>query len=500
MPEESRELESEPAPPRPTSSTTDLETEESDAQELAVWLTCLHRSLDLNETIRSIVDETRAWSGWDRVSLALPDGTVCRIEAISGLDSLDRRSAAARELGAVHQAALSADPTAIHHARRDSPPDLDSAPLAEYRERVGAEEVVLMPLQAKTGEVLGRIGFERFGPGSGNRKSVAQLERAAGLATVALDHALEHRRALTDPVTKLLNRFRVRPVAVTAMTLAGILAVLMFVRTDIVVSGTAILQPKRQRDVFAGINGVVEELHVRHGQEVSPGDPLLTLSSSELDLEIQRVSGERSTVQRQIADLETLRTAPGRARGGAGSGDEMAARGEELKTVLDNLQSQLAVLHRQQQGLVIRSPIAGRVISSNLDALLAERPVTRTDRLLTIANLNDPWLVHIHVDSRDWGPVLQAVEAGALEVTFWDASEAHVRHDAELIEVAQAVRIDPLQGTTLTITAQIDEANPDQFRPGMSVVPRLKCGSGALGSVWFRRFLDRLATWWSLLS
>ena len=52
----------------------------------------VHDSLDIRETAYTIVNEGRKLIGCDRVSICMQRGGVCKVEAISGQDTLDNRS------------------------------------------------------------------------------------------------------------------------------------------------------------------------------------------------------------------------------------------------------------------------------------------------------------------------------------------------------------------------------------------------------------------------
>jgi hypothetical protein len=70
----------------------ELQGSQSLWRELEQLVQALHRSLDVQETAFAVVNEGRRMIGCDRVSLALAYGSKCRVEAVSGLDSIDRRA------------------------------------------------------------------------------------------------------------------------------------------------------------------------------------------------------------------------------------------------------------------------------------------------------------------------------------------------------------------------------------------------------------------------
>ena len=59
----------------------------------------VHEQLDVRETAYVIVNEGRRMVGCDRVSVGLMRGRICKIEAISGQDTIENRSNIVNHLG-----------------------------------------------------------------------------------------------------------------------------------------------------------------------------------------------------------------------------------------------------------------------------------------------------------------------------------------------------------------------------------------------------------------
>ncbi|MFM9065743.1 MAG: biotin/lipoyl-binding protein, partial [Planctomycetota bacterium] len=115
-----------------------------------------------------------------------------------------------------------------------------------------------------------------------------------------------------------------------------------------------ILQPTMIREVFAPVDGEVEEIEVRSGEQVAAGQVLLVLRNPSLDLEERRLVGERATVRERLAAVESARllhsatgqrpTTPDAAASASLTGSE-----EELRETLKSVEEQLAVLERQRE-------------------------------------------------------------------------------------------------------------------------------------------------------
>jgi multidrug efflux pump subunit AcrA (membrane-fusion protein) len=272
------------------------------------------------------------------------------------------------------------------------------------------------------------------------------------------------------------------------------------VEADFDITGRGTLLPSDQRDIFARVDGIADELLVEHGQTVVAGEPLLKLRSPELARIRAELEGERRTTEQQISDLTAL-------RGGRDARNEprplnqaeLAARQAELSAILESLDQQLAALARHEQELTVRSPIDGNVLTWDVEQLLSGRPVQAGQRLLTIADVDGPWIVEVRVPDRDIGHVHQARQSGAaLPVTFLAATDLKTRRSGSIREVAGVVEHDPLDGSVVVVTVDVAPNQDFERRRGATVYPRIHCGRRPLGYVWFRRAYESVAAWLAL--
>jgi beta-lactamase regulating signal transducer with metallopeptidase domain/biopolymer transport protein ExbD/tetratricopeptide (TPR) repeat protein len=115
------------------------------------------------------------------------------------------------------------------------------------------------------------------------------------------------------------------------------------------------------RAVYASLDGIVRKVNIEHDQIVHRDDVLFELGSPTLEKEIANV--------------------------GAALKKEQAKPNPAEETVR-NLQQQLEKLDTRKKLLVLRSPIDGRVVTSNVRERLLSRPVNRGEMLLEIAPIN----------------------------------------------------------------------------------------------------------------
>lgn len=473
-------------------------TEELDSLDFSHLLAELHQSLNFERTCYAIVNGVRAWSGWDRVSLVLTNGRGCHLEAVSGIDVLDRRSSTVQVLEKFaktlqeQRGPLESDQAEPHSA------------VADYHKRVQSQRTCSIPLFNKESRQLtGLLILDHFSEQAETQRPLSELTLAARHAEVALQHAThlkEAQQGFLSRLGSLLRSSRTVKFLLASCMLICATTFLIFYRTTLTISGTGLLEPTQSQDIFANANALIQKLHVQEGEQVTVDQKLITLRSPELEFELKRLSGELATVTQQRTDLEKLRTDPRRVLEQGQSAEELAAREAELKTVEKNLAEQINLVERQKEELTLLSPIEGTILTWNLNHLLTEdRPVSRTDRLLSIAELNGDWTARLLVDYRDTRHVLRAVEQQTAKAVFVTADAPDHEQQAEIVNIAPQLRTNAIHGTTLAIEGQVHRADIPEIRPGTTILYRIDCGQAPIGYVWFRRLIDKITIWWSLL-
>ena len=283
-------------------------------------------------------------------------------------------------------------------------------------------------------------------------------------------------------------------------TVAAIVAALVFIPADFEIEAKGELQPQVRRDVFATSDGIVDELLVREGSKVRAGEPLVVLRKPELDLELRRVAGEAQTLEKRLAAVQAERLSNARDKSdNRRQPHQLTADEEEIKQQLAGLAHQREILETQQRDLVVRSPIDGQALTWKLEELLKARPVERGQSLLTVADVNGPWVVELRVDDKRTGHVLAARDdlKKDLDVQFALASDPSHEYQGHISEVAIATEVDEIAGATVLSTVAFDRNEVHGLRPGATVLARIHCGTRSLGYVWLHDLFEFAQThWW----
>lgn len=468
----------------------------------------LQGRLDLRSVACAVANEARRLVGCDRVSVAAPRHGTLRVQAVSGLDAFDPRSAPIRQLEQlVQRAAVLGEPLFYGVAGQSAPAELETT-IDHYVDQSHVRALVVLPLAEtdQDGPVrtapVGAVVLESFAAGPGQLADRTTLASLARQTRLALARAARYERIPAVRVWERLGRWRSASgwsrLALWSLPAAACLAALIFVPAEFRVTCRGQLKPQRESRIFAPRDGRVEQLHADHGETVAAGQVLATIQSSDLDFERTRLLGEIQTTTEQLEALRTSRL--GAKPLTAQQRDEVArqtAEEERLKKLVASLQAQKQILDSESEALQVRSPIAGQVLTWNLAESLRQRPVRRGQQLMTVADTGGPWVLEIEVPDQDAGEVLDARrELGPdLPVTFLLATEPSRVYQGRVQRVAQICEPDDRQQLSVTAVVSVDAAAITQRRAGAGVVARIECGRRPLGYVWLHDLIQAVRAW-----
>lgn len=491
-------------------------------RQLEEFVQAIHASLDVRATSYALVNEGRRLIGCDRVSLALVCGSRCRIEAVSGLDSIDRRAAEVRRLGELAAAVLRTGEPFWHGEEEDElPPQIDR-PLQQYVDLSHAKFLAVLPLvpgaspsdaepdgsqSAGRAKPIGAIIVEQLRDARASDTMRGRSRLVARHGAQALASAIDHSSLFLLPLWKALGRAmwlvrgRALPktLLVTAALAAGA-AALATVQTDFEVAAHGKLQPVVRREIFAQIDGIVKSVGVRHGQEVLPGSVLAELANTNLELELAALIGRQTTNQEQVAAHQRAlldnSTASGVRLSPAEEG-RLSAELIQLRQESQNIERELALFHEKQQQLVVRAEEPGQVVTWKVEELLHGRPVIRGQSLMTLAQPAGPWELELYLPERRLKHLHSALaqapaaenadshQRPPLDVVFTLASHAGSQFHGRVIQIEQTAEVRGDEGNTVLVRVAIDKDELPPLHDQTTVTAKLYCGRTSLAFAWF---------------
>jgi biotin carboxyl carrier protein/alkylated DNA nucleotide flippase Atl1 len=460
--------------------------------------------LQLESVAATIVNDGRAIVGCDRLTLLLAHNKRTRVLAISGSDAFDRHSRAVRDLQHMAERCLSWNQLiAFGHHDSELPPEL-AEPLANYADATEVQSLCVAPAVVEgASQPVALLVAEQFSATPLSSAAVQQLANAvAGPLQAA---AVVSRIPFATWWPRLTQPSSQAKLAAAFVFAAVLITSLLVVQRPFRVRATGSLVPVAQSQVFAPADGVVDTLLIEHGDRVAAGDVLLVLRDPALDVAQSQLAGEQATLQSQLTALRTTRL--GLAGDSRVERFRLSSEEAAIEQQLASLAKRGALLEAQRQALTVRSPTAGTIVTWQVADRLAGRPVERGESLLTVADTNGAWQLHVAVPDQRVGYVEQARAADELQVQYQLPGDDRPYQPATFVSLAERATetADALGNThtTVKLVASLSDPSHDQLaelalRPGATVRTRLVCGERSLGYVLLNELVRKVADWWSL--
>lgn len=306
---------------------------------------------------------------------------------------------------------------------------------------------------------------------------VAELENNVSLAgpvlhLMALRERPWHQRLRQGLPRSPDQRPRVALAAGLALGATALAALLAWPVTH-EVGGRARVEGQQTRAIVAPADGYLQAVHVRPGDRVQAGQPLLEMSDQDLQLQKRKWSSELGQHENSYASAL--------ARNDRAAMVIAMARIEEARAHLGLVDSELARAR-------ISAPFDGIVVEGDLSQALGA-PLERGKPLLQLAPL-EHYRVMLQVDERDIDRV-RVGQGGSLTLAALPWDPLPIR----------AVRITPMarpvEGRNVFDVETDIQADAERIRPGLQGVGKLEVGRAPRGWVWFHGVAEwlRLALW-----
>ena len=351
-------------------------------------ITTLHKIHDRRKLEAAIVDGAAGLFGFDRVGLCRLEPKVT-LSAVSHVNAIDARSEAVRELRDAAMIDVEGDGCMWFEESSSDPRGDDN------------ELTLRAVVESETPNSRRLVCLQSVGAAPVSSECRSELIRYLQHASLALGHAtrleaIPGGRLLASLAPAIESRRNGiwRPIAMSAAVMT-LLVFAAFFPVPLVVYSNASIRPADIQTLASPRDAVVQQIHVRHGQEVLRGEKLLTMIDPALEEEITALVGRRAVLlQQQSRWTEALvDTSSNRL-------DRMEQVQGERSLVAEEIQSidnQLTVLQRAKESLVIRADRNGIVDAWQIEQRLQSRPLRRGDPLLQVIAEDSPWVVDVQV-------------------------------------------------------------------------------------------------------
>jgi hypothetical protein len=483
----------------------------------------VHGSLDPRAVACCLANEGRQLLDVDRASVAVRRGRHTSVEAVSGVDVVEKRSRLVHTLRTLCERVLDRGETLVHAPDREEPlpPALRSA-LDDYLAESNSQFLIALPLRDERDQdaqpcrsvlvaerfVLNEVGGEsapRTPTGVGGTDQILERMRVVGRhAAPALYNALEHRRIplpwLWRPLAFARDRLHGRRWAWAGLTLIALLlfvAVLAFLPYPLRLEADGRLVPEERQVVYARVAGRVLHLRTRHGERVVRGQEILVLDP-EWQERLRQLAHDHDHAREQVriidARLQDDRLHPEERQRLV---QERSQRDQALRSAETERKHMERLMGDPDSARVI-APIDGTVITFDPHEALAGRTVKPDEPLLRIARLDGAWWIELEIPEGHVGPIREALAHGReqpLAVDILVASQPRRRYQGllhrgglggEARTVADAVvvpaRVEVVDRALIDLLGGMPV--------GVEVQTRIHCGRRAIGHVWFHELWE----------
>jgi multidrug efflux pump subunit AcrA (membrane-fusion protein) len=486
-----------------------------------------HESLDLKETACIVANEGRRLIGCDRVSIAIKKGRKCKVQAISGQDTIENRSNIVTALNNLATRVVAAGEPLWHDgATEDLPPQIEEA-LEDYVDQSYGRNIAVLPLReperrlgvdnesgaageidrdnAHRGEVIGALIVEQIESDIPEDVFRARCDLVYEHGTRAIANSRAYSNLFLMPLWRTLGRaswvLRARTLPKTIGVVGLLLTVVLgltFVKKDFNLEAEGTLVPSEKREIFAPIDGEVIAVNFDHDDPVEQNDILIELRNRDIEIQIADIEGqiqtnlaEQAKVQGQLSRRQLLKPSELRS---------LQAEKNELLTKDTVLQRKLQLQRDRKAELMIRSPIQGRVVSWDVEKNLRMRPIMTGQVLMEVADLEQNLVLEVELPEKREGHLDEYIaqqglsNLDQLSVTYILATDPDEPMDATLLIDSIAKRADANEEHGAVIKMRV---NPDQAtlrnlqpRPGAKVIAKIYCGRRSSGFVFFHEIYE----------
>ncbi|HEX8310466.1 MAG TPA: efflux RND transporter periplasmic adaptor subunit [Chthoniobacteraceae bacterium] len=460
--------------------TRTLEQARHDAGRFAVTLdllTLLNAQTRLAAAAMLLCNEVAARFRCDRVSLGWLERKYLRLQAISHSEKFEKKMAIVAALERTMEEALEQDEELIFPA----PPESRAVTRdhAAFAREQGSANLLSLPLRISaepTGVLLLERGTEFTG------QELQTLRLLCDQSARRLYDLKRHDRWFGARFATWLREQAARIVGpehtgrkVLALTIAVLLAVLLFGKAEYRVEAPFILKSDALAQVPAPFDGFLDEVHFRIGDAVVAGQPLFSLDPRELVLQEAAALAERQRFFSEAQNAESLNDAA-EMRIAQASADEAQAR-------LD--------LARHHLGKAkVPAPFDGYVVEGDLREKIAS-PLKQGEVLVKVAKL-DAIYAEVAMPERD---VHEIRHGQGGEIAFASRPQFTYPVKVERVEPVAEIRE---KGNVFIVRSELTAAHEPWWRPGMSGVCKISVGQRNLLWIISHRTVDflRLYLWW----
>ncbi|MBI6545184.1 MAG: GAF domain-containing protein [Cyanobacteria bacterium NC_groundwater_1444_Ag_S-0.65um_54_12] len=444
-------------------------------------------TLDLDRLLKTVVNILSSVVTYDRCAIALQEGDILTLNAVSGQAKIDLKDPVTKVLDAfLRQLVGRQEPGYLvlpdgsevvcdYFKERQS----SAMPtIANFMSETGSKSVLLLPLKDEEGPV-GLLCLESKTPANFSSSQIEIISILAAQITVAIRNAQLYRQVPAISIKGLKGLLQ--PKLITRRGLLAIIAamltipLLVGIHVPLQVSGHAQVLPADQIGVIAREGGIIKQIYVNEGSTVQQGQTVARLEEQDLKLALQSITTDLAIGRVRVQQLRL-------------ASDVGSIAVEELK--IRQLAANAALLQSKIEHANLLAPISGVIMTPSLPERLGET-LSKGEELLRMATTAE-MRVEVEIPETEISLVKpgQAVSVRLL---------AHpLRTFRGLVQTISPEAKATSAGPTFKVTARISN-NDALLRSGMQGMARVDTGKRRLIILLLRAPAGWLsAIWWRL--
>ena len=464
-------------------------------------LSCMS-TLDERELTKIIANDARMLMECERVQLFKNASNRLSLKAVSSVAVFERRTALLRCSARIaKQACRQRTPILSSQAATDKQVQTS---IDEYRELSGMPFFAFFPLLAKNrrnrksthpcGVLLAEFA---------NQPRFFEFVRAANIVVPQSSMAISNVQKISSipfhhALIVLANSLNLKGLSrlllyfVLPLTL---LFLAFLIPADFKVRMTGTLRPVTEQLVFSPHDAFVDNVKVQYGEQVAKGQLLAELRSPALNLELDEAIGE-------IQKLSKFKAAKNIAINQASTSDsgdrslqaKLASEVADLQFQISSFEDKRDYTLRRIEELKIYSPIAGRIVTWNVNKLLREKPVRWGDPLIRIADEEGDWELRFKASEKKIGYINSAADDNGLtglNVEYFFQSNPDLKFSTTIATASDSTEVDAEIGPSVAVNCDIDPSQALK-RHGAKVTGDVFCGRRSIAYVWSYELMDAI--------
>ena len=499
-----------------------FESQQAMWHQLEQFIQTIHQGLDTKETVYTLANESRRLIDCDRVSVALGTGRNCRVQAVSGLDSIERRAEQVKLLNLLSAAVIKGgQPLWYHDQHQPLPPQIESK-LQRYIDQSHTKMLAIVPLLDKAPDAdidrpnqrktkdrpIGAIIIEQLSDSRIADTTRRRVSVVVDHGQTALANADRYSSIFLMPLWQFLGRItaafnienRWKTATITMAIVVSGMFLTMFPYT-FGLGANGRLVPQSQFEVFAQTDGTMDQVYVSDtGDTVVAANQVLgRMKNSDIELAISSINGQIAEAESRIA-ANSQRKSSGSLELNEKTELDSLIKSDEQK--IDSLNRELHFREEEKKLLTVVSPSAGRVINWNVKQNLTHRPVTRGQNLMTIVPPEAVWELELQMPERRLAHLFRTINTGEENpnVTFGLVSNPGVEYTGRLISVDRKLDVYSDDGNAALVRVAFDnsEIPAELLRNETRVTAKVECGTRSIGYVIFHELIETVQSKWML--